>query len=82
VIESVYPLLAALIFGVIALFTGKKFSKKKKEAVSTAPESATAGPARKAIQQTFEEEVGRQEKALKGDDPAGDIAALGNARKR
>ena len=81
-IESVFPLLVALIFGVVALFTGKKFSKKKKEVVSTPPKSAAADSARKAIQQTFEEEVDRQEKALKGADPAGDLAALGNARAR
>ena len=81
-IESVFPLLAALIFGVVALLTGKRLSKKKKEVASMPPDSVGAGPAREAIQQTFEEEVEKQNKALGGDDPAGDLATLGNARKR
>tara|TARA_R100000742_G_C4232444_1_gene53724 strand:+ start:386 stop:634 length:249 start_codon:yes stop_codon:yes gene_type:complete len=80
--ESVYPLLAALIFGFFALITGKRFSKKKKEVDSKPPENTAASAAREDIQQTFEEEVERQEKALNSEDPAGDLAALGNARKR
>ena len=80
--ESVFPLLAALIFGAFALLTGKRLSKKKKEVDSKPPENTAASVSRQNIQQTFEEEVARQEEALKGDDPAGDLAALGNARKR
>ena len=81
-IEAVLPLLLALIVGMVALLTGKRVAKKKKEAVSTPPENTAISAARKAVQQTFGEEVERQQGALASEDPAGALADLGNARKR
>ena len=78
--ETILPLLASLFAGAFVWL----FARKKKSAPeqNSPPKNTAADVSRDNIQQTFEEEVGRVKKATKGEDPAGDLADLGNARKR
>jgi hypothetical protein len=79
--ESIWPLVVALIAGVGVLIFGKARSSKRK-GVQTPPKNSAADIARETVQQTFEEEVTGVFEAVKGDDPAGDLAGQGNARSR
>ena len=79
--ESIWPLVLALIAGLGVFFFGKSQIKKRR-GVQTPPKNTAADAARQTVQQTFEEEVSRVHKALKGKDPAGDLADQGNARSR
>jgi LPXTG-motif cell wall-anchored protein len=77
--ETILPLLGSLFFGAIVWL----FSRKKKRKTTKAPpENLTVSASRKNIEQDFEEEKKKVEKAVTGKDPAGDLADLGNSRSR
>ena len=52
--------------------------KKAPESPQAPPEGVGATPAREAIKTALEQETEAIDKARKGDDPAGDLAALAN----
>ena len=79
--EQTAILIGALILGVIAFIFGTRTSRKDTQPMAP-PENTAAGAARGAIQQTFEDDVGRVKDAADGDSPASDLADLGNARRR
>jgi|2_EtaG_2_1085320.scaffolds.fasta_scaffold07676_7 hypothetical protein len=79
-IEDAWPLLAAILFGIAAVFVARKTQGPKE--VPTPPKNRAAGAARATIQQTFEDEVGGIQEDMDGSDPAGDLADRGNARNR
>ena len=78
--DGLHAILGALLLGIFAFLFGKKVKKEKKELVP--PKSGAASVAREDIQETFEEEITRVEKARKGDDPTTALADLGNSRRR
>ena len=77
--DGLLPLVAAIVFAVLALLFKKNTKKKETE---TLPKNTAANVARKAVQQTFEEQVGAIKKDVEGSDPAGDLSDRGNARSR
>lgn len=79
------------ILGAIAAFValgfgagklGKAKQLKKRWFPAEPPRDIAADVARDAIQRSFEEDVDAVERARTGDDPAQDLADLGNARRR
>ncbi len=80
--ESVVPIISAILIGLVALFFGKKSLNKKKEKSPTPPTNLTADASRETVQQTFEEQVSKIKKGLKSKNPAQALADEGNARKR
>tara|TARA_R100001082_G_scaffold106000_1_gene78517 strand:- start:61 stop:312 length:252 start_codon:yes stop_codon:yes gene_type:complete len=80
--ESVVPIIAAILAGLVALFFGKKSLKKKSKSSSTPPKNLTADASRQTIQQTFEEQVSQIKKDTESKNPAQALADRGNARKR
>lgn len=77
--ETVLPLLGSLFFGLFVWL----FSKKKKRKTTKAPpENSVLSASRKNIKQNLEEQTEKIESAVEGEDPAGDLADLGNSRRR
>ena len=79
--EDLWPLIAAVIFAVAAFVFGKKHVSPKKEAPSP-PSDGYVPIVVGAIKKDLTDSVARRGKKLKGEDPAGDLADEGNARKR
>jgi len=77
--DHVFTIISILGLGALFSFL---FSKKKEKEPETPPKNTAADVARETVQQTFEEEVARVNAAVGGDDPAGDLADQGNARRR
>ena len=73
-------ILAGLIGAILVFFGLRRFPSRSKS--DSAPENTAAHAAGEAVQQTFEQEVGRVNDAVKSDSPADDLADLGNARRR
>ena len=80
--EQLWPLVVALIAGIIVFVFGRTRAKKKGKETNTPPENRAVTALRETIQQTFEEDIGGIWKAVEGEDPAGDLADKGNARSR
>ena len=78
--ETILPLVCSFLVAFIALFVSKRKRKDSKE--KKPPKNTSADISRETLQQTFEEEVSRVKMATESKDPAGDLADLGNARRR
>tara|TARA_R100001244_G_scaffold8922_2_gene11035 strand:+ start:192 stop:449 length:258 start_codon:yes stop_codon:yes gene_type:complete len=81
-VNSIFAVLAVLGASALAFFLGRGCIKKKKGSTETPPENRAASAARDTIQQTFKEEVEKVWADAQGEDPAGDLADRGNARRR
>ena len=79
-IENIWPLIGALILGIITVIFARKTRPPKK--IEMPPKNRAADAARATIQQTFDEEIDGVWTDLAGNDPAGDLADEGNARDR
>ena len=80
--ESVLTILAVMGGAVLAFVFGKGMAGKKASKASEPPKNRAAEVATETIQRSFEEEVENIAKDAEGDDPAGDLANRGNARRR
>ena len=81
--DNIVGILALIGAAVLAIFLGKgRLCKLKRKEPQTPPKNTAADAARETVQQTFEDDVSGIHRALKGDDPAGDLADQGNARSR
>ena len=78
--NEVLSILGTLVLGLLVFLFAKKTRPKTGDIF--VPENTAANVARENIQETFEEEVQRVERARVGDDPATALADLGNARRR
>jgi mannose-6-phosphate isomerase class I len=82
-VENTVITVLIVALGSFLAFLGFRMSKMAKEEADFSPiKNRAADTARSTIQQTFEEEVNEIWKDVEGDDPAGDLADRGNARKR
>jgi|19_taG_2_1085344.scaffolds.fasta_scaffold28552_2 hypothetical protein len=79
-IISIITLIGAAVLA--ASFGKSKWCQFKRRGVQEPPKNTAADVARETVQQTFEEEVAHVNAAVGGDDPAGDLADQGNARRR
>ena len=81
--EDTLITIGIVIVGMALAFLGFRMSKKaQEESDPTPPKNLAAGAASATVRRTFEEEVGGIKKDVEGDDPAGDLAARGNTRRR
>ena len=80
--DNLFAIGMAVAAGVMMALLGMGRLRGKKKEPGEPPDNTAAKAARGAIQRTFEEEVGSIKEDLEGDDPAGDLAARGNARSR
>ena len=81
--ENTLITIGIVALGALMAFLGLRMSKKaQEESDPTPPENLAAGAAGATVRRTFEEEVSAIKKDVEGDDPAGDLAARGNTRKR
>ena len=80
--ENLWPLLVAAVFGVAVFIFGKGYFRKKEETPEETPTDSAIDTVGEIIQQTFEDAVGKIKADVEGDDPAGDLADQGNARRR
>ena len=79
--EDLWPLIAATIFAAVTFAVSKTCAAKKK-APGKPPSDGYVPIVVGTIKKTLTESVARRGKKLKGEDPAGDLADEGNARKR
>ena len=79
--DNLFAIVMAAAAGVLMALLGMGRMRQKKTP-DAPPENKAAKAARGSIQRTFEEEVGTIKEALEDEDPAGALAARGNARKR
>jgi hypothetical protein len=80
-VDNIVSILALIGAAVLAFFLGKGRLYKRKGSKAP-PKNTAANVAIETVQQTFEEEVDGVFKAVEGEDPAGDLADQGNARRR
>tara|TARA_Y100000310_G_scaffold301856_1_gene338682 strand:+ start:1220 stop:1471 length:252 start_codon:yes stop_codon:yes gene_type:complete len=81
--ENTFITIGIVAVGMVMAFLGFRMSKKaQEESDPSPPENLAAGAARETVRRTFEEEVSAIKKDVEGDDPARDLAARGNTRRR
>jgi len=80
--DNLFAIIMAVAAGVMMTLLGMGRLRGKKKEPGEPPDNTAADAARGSIQRTFEEEIGAVKRDLESDDPAGDLAARGNARRR
>ena len=71
-----------LIAGVVAAMVGAKRFAAKSKKKNAPPENTVVSVVVEDLQESFEDSIDRIQSDLDGNDPAGDLADLGNARRR
>lgn len=80
--DDITTILAALGVGAILAFLGLRGVRKKNKDEQVPPGNQAADAARDIIHKTLEDGVADIQSDISGDDPAGDLANRGNARRR
>jgi len=81
-LDDITTILVALGVGAILAFLGLSRIRKKDEDEPVPPGNQAANAARDIIHQTLEDSVADIQSDISGDDPSGDLADRGNARRR
>lgn len=80
--DDITTILVALGVGAVLAFLGLRGIRKKDEDGPVPPGNQAADAARDIIHKTLEDGVADIQSDISGDDPAGDLADRGNARRR
>mgnify|MGYP004450525583 CR=1 FL=1 len=80
--STFHTIISVLLAGITAFILGKHRSGSKRNKGGELPKNKAASAANDNLQESFDEEIDRIQSDLKGDDPAGDLASRGNARRR
>tara|TARA_R100000458_G_scaffold57048_1_gene62656 strand:- start:1126 stop:1374 length:249 start_codon:yes stop_codon:yes gene_type:complete len=80
--EDLWPLIVATAFGAAIVVMGRNYFRKEKKNTEKSSTDNAIGIAGETIRETFNEAIGKIKADVEGEDPAGDLADQGNARRR